>query len=127
MGIDNLGVVESPGPEGDTIRLTNVEGTLIDITVRPGYAGGVFEVLNAFRNAKGKVSINRLVAMLKRLDYLYPFHQAIGFYLERAGVYDESSIRLLRKIEMNYDSYLAHGMKDPDYSKEWRLFFPKGL
>lgn len=127
MGEDNLGVVQSVGPEGEEIRLTNVERTLIDITVRPGYAGGVFEVLKAFRTAKGKVSTNRLVAMLKRLDYIYPYHQAIGFYLERAGVYDESSIRLLRKIEMNYDFYLAHGMKTPAYSKEWRLFFPKGL
>ncbi|MDQ7784756.1 MAG: hypothetical protein RDU20_17875 [Desulfomonilaceae bacterium] len=127
MGMENLGVVESSGPEGETIRLTNLERTLIDITVRPGYAGGVFEVLKAFRNAKGKVSINRLGAMLKRLDYIYPYHQAIGFYLDRAGVYDESSIRLLRKIEMNCDFYLAHGIKDPDFSKEWRLFFPKGL
>ena len=127
MGVDNLGVVESLGPEGEEIRLTNVERTLIDITVRPGYAGGVFEVLKAFRNAKGRVSVNRLVAMLKRLDYIYPYHQAIGFYLERSGVYEESSMRLLRKIEMNYDFYLAHGMKDSDYSKEWRLFFPKGL
>lgn len=127
MGEDNLGVVEALGPDGEQIRLTNVERTLIDITVRPGYAGGVFEVLKAFRNAKGKVSVNRLAAMLKRLDYIYPYHQAIGFYLEKSGVYEESSIRLLRKIEMNYDFYLAHGMKDPDYSKEWRLFFPKGL
>jgi predicted transcriptional regulator of viral defense system len=127
MGVDNLGVVEAPGPEGEHVRMTNVERTLIDITVRPGYAGGVFEVLKAFKNAKGRVSINRLVAMLKRLDYVYPYHQAIGFYLERAGVYEESSIRLLRKIDMNYDFYLAHGMKDPDYSKDWRLFFPKGL
>jgi len=127
MGVGNLGVVESSGPDGEGIRLTNVERTLIDITVRPGYAGGVFEVLKTFRNAKGKVSINRLVAMLKRLNYIYPYHQAIGYYLERAGVYDEASLGLLRKHEMNYDFYLAHGMKDPEYSREWRLFFPKGL
>jgi len=127
MGELNLGVVESDGPEGQKIRLTNVERTLIDITVRPGYAGGVFEVLKAFKNAREKVSINRLTAMLKKLDYVYPYHQAIGFYLERSGVYDESSIRLLRKIKMSHDFYLAHGMKDPEYSKEWRLFFPQGL
>ncbi len=127
MGVNDLGIVESRGPEDEEIRLTNVERTLIDITVRPGYAGGVFEVLKAFRNAKGKVSINRLVAMLKSLDYIYPYHQAIGFYLERAGVYDASSLRLLRKREMNYDFYLTHGMQEPEYSSEWRLFFPKGL
>jgi predicted transcriptional regulator of viral defense system len=127
MGGLNLGVVESDGPEGEKIRLTNVERTLIDITVRPGYAGGVFEVLKAFRNAKGKVSINRLAAMLKTLDYVYPYHQAIGFYLERTGAYDEPTLRLLRKFELKYDFYITYDMRDPEYSKEWRLFFPKGL
>jgi len=127
MGGLNLGLVEADGPEGQKIRLTNVERTLIDITVRPGYAGGVFEVLKAFKNAKGKISINRLTAMLQKLGYVYPYHQAIGFYLERSGVYNESSIELLRKIEMRHDFYLAHGMKDPEYSKDWRLFFPQGL
>jgi len=127
MGTGNLGVVEANGPDGEKIRVTDVERTLIDITVRPGYSGGVFEVLKAFRNAKGKVSINRLQAMLKRLDYVYPYHQAVGFYLVRAGVYDDSAIRLLRKFGMKYDFYLTYDMKDPQYSKEWRLFFPKGF
>jgi len=127
MGIGNLGVVEAPGPDGERIRLTNIEKTLIDITVRPGYAGGVFEVLKAYKTAKGKVSVNRLTALLKQLNYVYPYHQAIGFYLERAGVYDESAIKLLRKFNMDHDFYLAHGMKETDYSAQWRLFFPKGF
>ena len=127
MGIGNLGVIESRWTDGEKIRFTSIEKTLIDITVRPIYAGGVFEVLKAYRSAKGNVSINRLTAMLRKLNYVYPYHQAVGFYLERSGVYDESSIRLLRKFEMNYDFYLTYDMQEQDYSKEWRLFFPKGF
>jgi hypothetical protein len=44
MFTDNLGVTDGIGPNGEKIRLTDVERTLIDITVRPEYAGGVFEV-----------------------------------------------------------------------------------
>ena len=44
---DNLGVVEMEGPEGEAIRVTGVERTLIDAAVRPVYAGGVHEVLSA--------------------------------------------------------------------------------
>src|SRR5688500_8138563 len=40
------------------VRLTNIERTLIDITVRPIYAGGVFEVRNAFELARERVSVN---------------------------------------------------------------------
>jgi predicted transcriptional regulator of viral defense system len=127
MYTGKLGVINLNGPEGELIFVTDVERTLIDITVRPSYSGGVFEVLKAFKFAKGKVSINKLTAMLKNLDYLYPYHQAIGFYLDRAGVYKESTINLLKKFEIEFDFYLTHQMKDMDYSKEWRLYYPKGL
>ena len=40
------------------VRVTDLERTLIDIAVRPEYAGGVYEVLNVYRLAKGKVSAN---------------------------------------------------------------------
>lgn len=127
MYTGKLGVIDIEGPQAEIIRVTNVERTLIDITVRPVYSGGVFEVLKAYRLAKEKVSVNKLVAMLKKLNYTYPYHQAVGFYLERAGLYKDSSIALLRKFEMKYDFYLTHQMKDMSYSREWRLYFPKGL
>ncbi len=122
LGVDNV-----EGPQGETLRVTGIERTLIDITVRPYYAGGVFEVLEAYRRAADRISINKLTAMLKKIDYVYPYHQAVGFYLERCGAYRDSQIRLLHKIEMHYDFYLTYQMKNPDYSKDWRLFFPKGF
>jgi predicted transcriptional regulator of viral defense system len=123
----NAGVIESVGYEGEKIRLTDVERTLIDIVVRPEYSGGPFEVLRAYKLAKDKVSINRLTALLKKINYVYPYHQAIGFYLDKTGVYEESQIELLRKFKIKYDFYLMHKMEDSDYSKKWRLYFPKGL
>ena len=127
----NLGVVEEefngPGSERfGRIRVTNIERTLIDITVRPVYSGGVSEVLKAFMEARERVSVNRLAAMLKKLAFIYPYHQAIGFYLERAG-YRSSSLDLFRRIPREFDFYLEHGLKEKEYVKEWRLFIPKWL
>jgi len=59
-----LGVIEKITQENESVMLTNIERTLIDITVRPTYSGGIQEVLNAYRKAEGKVSINKLTAML---------------------------------------------------------------
>jgi len=65
--------------------------------------------------------------MLLKMNFAYPYHQAIGFYLDRVGGYKKSAVDLLRKFEIKYDFYLAYQMKDMSYSKEWRLFFPKGF
>jgi hypothetical protein len=121
-----LGVEEIRGSSEERLRATNLERTLIDIVVRPTYSGGIFNVLEAYRAAKDRLSTNRLVATLKKLDYVYPYHQAIGFLMERAG-YDDRRYALLSQLGFKFEFYLVHGMKDPEYSTKWHLFFPKGF
>jgi len=127
MHTDQLGVIEEKNLEGAKILTTNIERTLIDIAVRPVYSGGIFEVQKAYKMAQGRFSVNRLSAMLKKLNYIYPYHQAIGFYLDNAGVYKESSINILQKFDKKYDFYLTHKMADTIYSKKWRLHYPRGF
>ena len=108
------------------VRVTNVERTLIDIAVRPVYSGGIDEVLKAYRLAQGRMSVNRLAAMLQKLGFIYPYHQVIGFYLERAG-YQPQLTGLLRRFPMKFDFYLTHQMPSTEYIKDWRLHVPKGF
>lgn len=108
------------------LRYTNLERTLIDIAVRPFYAGGVFEVAKAFENAKETVSVNQLAAMLKRMNFGYPYHQAIGYYLQRAG-YKPSLVDIFKKFPQERDFYLTYGMAKKIYLKEWRLYVPEGF
>jgi hypothetical protein len=120
------GVEDIIGSTQETIRATNLERTLIDIVVRPTYSGGIFQVLEAYRRAEPRVSTNRLTATLKKLDYKYPYHQAIGFLMDLAG-YGEKRYSLLSREGLHFDFYLAHGMEKPKYSSKWRLFYPSGL
>jgi hypothetical protein len=121
-----LGVEELLGPSSEKLAVTNLERTLIDIVVRPAYAGGIFQVLEAYRSAKENLSTNRLMSTLKKLDYVYPYHQAIGFLMERAG-YERDRYELLRKPGFHFDFHLTHGIQNESYDRNWRLFHPKGL
>lgn len=107
------------------LPVTNIERTLIDIAVRPGYAGGVDSVLDIYRKAVDKISMNKLVAILDKLNFIYPYHQTIGFYLEKAGL-AESKLEILRQREMLFDFYLTYEMIEKEYNKTWRLYYPKG-
>jgi len=118
---NKLGILEETG-----YSITNLERTLIDIAVRPEYSGGVFEVLQIYEKAKGLVSVNKMKAYLSTLDYKYPYHQVIGFYLERAG-YRESAVGLMESLPIEFNFYLTYEMKNPDYSDRWKLYFPKNL
>jgi hypothetical protein len=110
----------------ERLPVTKLERTLIDITVRPIYGGGVYQVLQAYRNAKEKISTATLMATLAKLDFVYPYHQAIGFYMQKAG-YPPKALERLKALGMSFNFYLAHDIRDRVFDSEWRLFYPKGF
>ena len=111
------------------LRYSSLERTLVDIAVRPAYAGGVFEVAKAYESAvgRGALSINTMSSILKRMDLIYPYHQAVGFYLERAGVKKALLVDLFKSQPMERDFYLTHQMGRTRYVAEWRLHVPEGF
>jgi hypothetical protein len=121
-----MDVGPSTSPSGHKVEVTSLERTLIDITVRPGYSGDVRAVLQAFRLAKSRISVDKLIALLDKFDYTYPYHQSIGFYLKQAG-YSDADQLLLKRDGLKFDFYLCHGLKDPAFDLDWRVFFPHGL
>jgi hypothetical protein len=122
----NLGVALLEGPHGEVLPATGILRTLIDVVVRPAYAGGIVQVLAAYRGARGRVNVGELVHMLRKISHVYPYHQAIGFLMERAG-YPEQECDELRRLGIKFDFYLIHGMKNPQRDDRWRLFYPQGL
>src|SRR5687767_4124502 len=96
------------------------------MTVRPAYAGGVQTVFNAFLAARDTISVPRIVAALKALKYIYPYHQAVGFYLQRAGM-PAAALAPLKKLPIDFNFYLANQMHVPTLDPDWRVFYPNKL
>ncbi len=110
----------------NNFKVTNLEMTLLDALIKPEYCGGVWEVKKAFETAKLKVSISKLITYLDELNYLYPYHQRLGYYLTICG-YPSQTISLLNQKERKWNFYLSHGIKEMDFNKEWKLYIPKGM
>lgn len=121
MHTNKLGVFSNNG-----LIHTNIERTLIDLTVRPEYGGGVSRVLEIFENSIEKLSINKLKATLDKLNFIYPYHQAIGFYLEKAGL-DEKRLAIFLEYEKPNNFYLTYEMKQMKYNDKWKIFYPNGM
>lgn len=124
MNTGRTGVIEKK-VETETLLVTDIERTLIDIVVRPIYSGGVRAVLQAYREAKKYISVDKLFSTLIKLNYIYPYHQAIGFYLERSGVYERKEFEIFKEPGLRYNFYLTHKMNNPKFSPKWLLYYPK--
>jgi hypothetical protein len=121
------GVIRHNSIFGKNLPVTGIERTLIDIVVRPAYSGGVTEVFKAYERASEMASVNKLLSILSKLDYLYPYHQAIGFYIQKTGRYRTNQIQLLKDKGTPYKFYLTYNMTSKEYSREWHLYYPKNF
>jgi predicted transcriptional regulator of viral defense system len=127
MHTGNYGVIEKQNESNKTIYFTDLERTLVDIIVRPFYSGGIFEIAEAYKRAKGKLDIEYFVKTYKDLGYIYPYHQAIGFLMEKSGVYNPKDYEAFLRMPITNDFYLTHNIKNKEHSKKWRLFYPEGF
>ena len=120
------GVIEKPGANGESLHVTSIERTLIDVIVRPQYAGGIQNVHKAFKAAKDRVSVEEIAMLLAKIKHLYPYHQALGFMLQKAGM-NEEALSPLRKPTIRFRFYLEYAMKAPKYDPVWQLYYPSNL
>lgn len=124
---NHLGVVDISVLTNKNLRVTSIERTLIDIAVRPVYASGVKSVLSIYKKASNLLSINTITKMLSQLKYVYPYHQAIGFYLDKTGQYSSKDLSPLRNMGLDFDFYLFNRISSKEYSSKWRIYYPTDL
>jgi hypothetical protein len=110
-----------------SICMTNLERTMLDLVVRPDYAdGGAEGILQAFIILRDSLDVEKLFEYLVAYRYLYPYHQAIGFYLQAAG-YAAHQYERFSQLPMDLDFYLEYGMTEMIYNASWKIYYPKNL
>jgi len=88
---NQLGVIEvTVGQSQPRCGQQTSKGRSLTPRSGPIYSGGIAVVAKAFEMAMDRARVKKIAAYLKRIGYTYPYHQAIGFYLERAGYKDST-------------------------------------
>jgi predicted transcriptional regulator of viral defense system len=124
------GVISSKTPVGLlplNTRVAGVERALIDAVVSPQYNGGISSILDYFQNAKAKIDVTKLLDIYSRLDFVYPYFQALGFFLDRAGLNEKANdFRAIFPPKNKF--YLDHSTKSSwKYDDTWMIYYPEGV
>jgi hypothetical protein len=59
---------------------------------------GGSRVLEAYRRARDHFSVSGLISLSAKFDYIYPYHQSIGFYLKHAKYAQEDQLLAERRV-----------------------------
>jgi hypothetical protein len=106
------------------VPVTALERTLFDIAVRPAYAGGPEAVRDAYRVAVPRINLAKLLRIIRHVGHVYPYHQAIGFYLSAAG-FEASRLTSFRALGSKFRFYLGNKMQNPAFDEQWKVYIPR--
>ena len=118
-----IGIVKNSGGK---FYQTDPERTLIDSIVSPHLSGGIMNVLQILIHYKGRYSTQKIYDYLLALDYVYPYHQAIGFLLETAG-YSRKELLMFENMGIEYKFYLDHEIMHPYLDEKWNIVHPEDI
>jgi predicted transcriptional regulator of viral defense system len=108
-------------------RVTSLERMLIDAIVQPQYNGGLLAVIDVYRKGLSKVNTSKMLDVLDKLDYVYPYWQAIGFLCDRIG-FEGIAADILKKYRPKNIFYLDHNAKTSwEFDDKWKIYYPKGV
>lgn len=65
-------------------------------------------LIDIYKTAKKTLNPSKLKSYVEKLDYTYPYHQVIGFYLDVSGYGKDVTDLFLS--ELNFDFYLTYDM-----------------
>jgi hypothetical protein len=119
---NRLGVIEMSYKNKD-VFVTDIERTLIDCVVRPAYSGEVKTIIEAFSSARGKVDVAKMFNYLNQLNYIYPYHQSIGFFLEYTG-YSAKDWSLFDRLPKSINFYLDYNNTNKYLNRRWLVYIP---
>jgi len=124
LGITNKKITRNG--KTNVIQLTDVERTLIDISIAPHHSGGISNIVSAFRNAR--IDLKKLKNYYLSMELTYPYFQRIGFFLEKAGKSDLArkwqSMMPEPELEFFLDKNYTRSWK---FDESWKLFHPGAL
>jgi hypothetical protein len=107
-------------------KVSDIERTLIDICVRPFYSGGVSQVLSIFDKVKKHIDTEKLFEYYTNMNFIYPYHQIIGFYLDKTG-YSKECYEKFLSLRTNFKFYITYNILHKSFSEKWNLYYPIGL
>ena len=68
----------------------------------------------------------KLFEYYRNMNFIYPYHQIIGFYLDKSGYPNESYEKFL-SLRTDIKFYITYNILHKNFSEKWNLYYPMGM
>jgi hypothetical protein len=104
------------------IRYSSVERALVEMIVNVQYFKNAEHIIKTFKPIKKKLDIDDVYRVLERFDFIYPYFQSVGFYLEKIG-FTKGQLHKFKERVKDLKFYTEKQKDRYEYDEYWQIYF----
>jgi hypothetical protein len=122
----NIVMLESNNTQGVGIinyngyKVSSINRAFVEIISNIQYSKTPYDVIWEFRQLKDKLDINEIFKIIEKFDFIYPYYQLAGYYLEKIGFLKEELSRFFNN-KTNLIFYTMKNKTNYDLDEYWGI------
>ncbi|MCT7406702.1 hypothetical protein [Aliarcobacter cryaerophilus] len=122
----NIVMLESNNTQGVGIinyngyKVSSINRAFVEIISNIQYSKTPYDVIGEFRKLKDKLDINEIFKIIEKFDFIYPYYQLAGYYLEKIGFLKEELSRFFNN-KTNLIFYTMKNKTNYDLDEYWGI------
>lgn len=106
----------------DGVRHSSIHRAFVEMIVNVQYFKDSLHIIDTFKPLKSKLDLNTVFEVLKRFDFIYPYFQCVGFYLEQIG-FSKSELERFKAEVGELKFYTDKKMDSYLYDEYWKIYY----
>ena len=111
-----FGVIEING-----IKVSSVSRALVEMVVNVQYFRNTKELISVFKKIKSNIDIDEVFDIVEKFDFIYPYHQSIGYILEKIG-FKREKLYKFKECVSKLNFYTDKKQDNYKYIAYWKMY-----
>jgi len=128
--IDNHVVVLLEANKTDTFevieyngyRVSSVNRAFVEMITNVQYLQSSETIIEVFTKIKEKLNLDTIYTIIEKFDFIYPYFQLAGFYLEQIGFLKAELVKFYdKKSKLNF--YTQKNKNHYEFDEYWKVYY----
>ena len=114
---DNFGIIKYDG-----YRVSSVNRAFVEMITNVHYFKSSQNLIQVFKNIKNSIDIDKIYITIEKFDFIYPYFQLAGFYLEKIG-FSKTELTKFHEKKSELNFYTEKNKNNYEFDKYWGVYF----
>lgn len=114
---NNYEIIEFNG-----FKVSSINRVLVEMIINIQYFQSSENIIQIFRPIKDKLDLLKIFTLLNKLNYIYPYYQSLGFFLEKIG-FSKKELKIFKNETSKFDFYTEKLKESYLYDDYWKIYY----